>query len=100
MVRALIGSFRFLRDFPNVINVFVYAEKEDKIQYAIDTFGDTPEQAARRVRQSDAARESYYHYLTKGKWGDLHHYHLTLNSSPIGKEACASIIMDYAAKKK
>ena len=94
------GADYILRDFPNVINVFVYAEKEDKIQYAIDTFGDTPEQAARRVRQSDTARESYYHYLTKGKWGDLRHYHLTLNSSPVGKEACADLIIEYAAKRK
>ena len=58
------------------------------------------EQAIRRVRHSDAARESYYHYLTKGKWGNLSNYHLTLNSSPIGKEACADIIMAYAAKTK
>ena len=70
------------------------------MKYAMDTFGDTREQAIRRVRHSDAARESYYHYLTKGKWGNLSNYHLTLNSSPIGKEACADIIMAYAAKTK
>lgn len=89
-----------LRDFPNVVNVFIYADPEDKIQYAIDKFEDTREQAARRVRQSDAARESYYHYLTKGKWGNLNNYDITLNSSPIGKAACADIIMQYAANKK
>lgn len=89
-----------LRDFPNVINVFVHADPEDKIKYAMDTFDDTREQAARRVRHSDAARESYYHYLTKGKWGDLTNYHLTLSSSAIGKPACAEIIIQYALKKK
>lgn len=94
------GADYILRDFPNLVNVFIYAEKEDKIQYAVDTYGDTPEQAARRVRHSDAARESYYHYLTKGKWGDLKNYHLTLNSSPIGKEACADVIVEYAMRTK
>lgn len=89
-----------LRDLPNVVNVFIYADPEDKIQYAMDKFEDSREQAVRRVRHSDAARESYYHYLTKGKWGNLNNYDLTLNSSPIGKAACADIIMQYAACKK
>lgn len=93
------GADYILRDLPNVVNVFLYAEKKDKLQYAMNTFGDTPEEAARRVRHTDAARESYYHYLTKAKWGDLKNYHLSLNSSPIGKEACAEIVIQYAMKK-
>ncbi|MBR5533528.1 MAG: cytidylate kinase-like family protein [Ruminiclostridium sp.] len=92
------GADYILRDFENVINVFIYAEEEDKVKYAMDTFGESHEQAVRRVHHSDAARESYYHYLTRGKWGNLSNYHLTLNSSPIGKEACADVIIAYAQK--
>ena len=92
------GADYILRDFPNVVNVFVYAEEEDKIKYAMETFGESHEQAVRRVHHSDAARESYYHYLTRGKWGTLSTSHLTLNSSPIGKEACAAVIIAYAKK--
>ena len=92
------GADYILRDFPNVVNVFVYAEEEDKVKYAMETFGESREQAIRRVHHSDAARESYYHYLTRGKWGNLSNYHLTLNSSPIGKEACADVIIAYAKK--
>ena len=94
------GADYILRDFPNLVNVFVYADLEDKIKYAMDTFDDTREQAIRRVRHSDTARESYYHYLTKAKWGNLNNYHLTMNSSPIGKEACAELIIQYALKTK
>ena len=89
-----------LRDFPNLINVFICAEDKDKAQYAIDTFGDTPEKAAKRVRHVDAARQSFYHYLTNEKWGDLTKYDLTLNSSSIGKEACADVIIAYAKAKE
>lgn len=92
------GADYILRDFPNVVNVFVYGEEEDKVKYAMDTFGESKEQALRRVHHSDAARESYYHYLTRGKWGNLSNYHLSLNSSPIGKEACADVIIAYAQK--
>ena len=90
------GADYILRDLPQVINVFLYADPADKLQYAMDTYGDTREQAARRVRHSDAARESYYPYLTKNKWGDLKNYHLTLNTSPVGKLACAELILQYA----
>ena len=60
--------------------------------------GTARSRAARRVRQSDAARESYYHYLTKKKWGDLKNYHLSLNTSPVGKAACAELILQYAQR--
>ncbi len=93
------GGGLYPPDLPQVINVFLYADPADKLQYAMDTYGDTREQAARRVRHSDAARESYYHYLTKKKWGDLKNYHLTLNTSPVGKLACAELILQYARQR-
>lgn len=94
------GADYILRDFPNVINVFLTADEEDKIKYAMDKMQENREQAIRRVNHSDAARESYYHYLTRGQWGDLHNYHMTLNSSQIGKEACADIVIAYAQRLK
>lgn len=94
------GADYILRDLPNVLNVFVFAKEEDKVQYAMDTFGETYEEGQHRVRHSDAGRESYYHYLTRGKWGDLSNYHLTLNSSCIGKEACADVIIAFAERMK
>ena len=94
------GADYILRDFPNVVNVFVHAEMEDKVKYAMETYGEDKEHAARRVRHIDAARESYYHYLTGGRWGELNHYDLTLNSSAIGKENCAEIIVAFAEKKQ
>ena len=90
------GADFILRDFPNLINVFVCAEEEDKVKYAMEAFGDPEDKAAKRVRHIDASRQSYYHYLTKEKWGDLTKYDLTLNSSGIGKEACADVIIAYA----
>lgn len=94
------GADYILRDFPGVVNVFVHADMEDKIKYAMDTYGENHEHAARRVRHIDASRESYYHYLTGNRWGELGGYDLTLNSSSIGKEACAEIIVSFARKKQ
>ena len=65
----------------------------------METHDEPREKAIKRVRHSDTARESYYHYLTRERWGNLKNYDLCLNSSPIGKEACAEIIIEYAQRK-
>lgn len=87
------GADYILRDREDVLNVFLYADQADKLAYAMDTYGDRLEEAEQRVRQADASRESYYHYLTRAKWGDLKRYHLSLNTSPIGKEGGADLIV-------
>ena len=35
------GADYILRDVPNTVNVFLYAHWKDKLQYAMDTYGDT-----------------------------------------------------------
>ena len=77
------GADYILRDDPRRLSVFVHAEE-----------------AEQRVRQADASRESYYHYLTRAKWGDLKRYHLSLNTSPIGKEGGADLIVQYAKLRR
>lgn len=63
------GADYILRDREDVLNVFLYADQADKLAYAMDTYGDRPEEAEQRVRQVDASRESYYHYLTPRQVG-------------------------------
>ena len=98
--REIIAALQDVRDREDVLNVFLYADQADKLAYAIDTYGDRPEEAEQRVRQVDASRESYYHYLTRAKWGDLKRYHLSLNTSPIGKEGGADLIVQYAKLRR
>ena len=94
------GADYILRDMPNVINVFLTADEADQVKYSMEKFDEDEDQALRRVNHSNAARESYYHYLTRNKWADLHNYHLSLNTSQLGKEACADIIIAYAQRLK
>ena len=98
--REIIAALQDVRDREDVLNVFLYADQADKLAYAMDTYGDRPEEAEQRVRQVDASRESYYHYLTRAKWGDLKRYHLSLNTSPIGKEGGADLIVQYAKLRR
>ena len=104
-VPAFLGSsFAYLGGFQAMatLNAGRYAtmSDSDKLAYAMDTYGDRPEEAEQRVRQVDASRESYYHYLTRAKWGDLKRYHLSQNTSPIGKEGGADLIVQYAKLRR
>ena len=38
--------------------------------------------------------------LARAKWGDLKRYHLSLNTSPIGKEGGADLIVQYAKLRR
>lgn len=38
------GADYILRDFPHLVNVFLYAEKKDKVRYAMETYGESYEQ--------------------------------------------------------
>lgn len=92
------GADYILRDFPNVVNVFIHGDWEEKLRYLMEYYREDRETALHRMKHTDAARKSYYHYLTKGKWGNLKNYHLTIHSG-IGKEACGEIVVAYAMKK-
>ena len=50
----------------------------------METYGESYEQAVRRVRHADAARESYYHYLTKAN-GRLEKLPPDLEQQPSGQ---------------
>lgn len=83
-----------LRNYENVIRIFIYADEDYKIKRVMDVYGDTEEQAKKNIRHSDEARASYYKNISSRDWGDRHNYELMLNSS-IGIEESAEVICDY-----
>ena len=80
-----------LRDYENVIRIFIYAPNEYRIQQIMKMYGDSKEEAAEYMRQSDYARASYYRNISGKKWGDPHNYTLCIDVS-IGVEQCVKQI--------
>ena len=80
-----------LRDYDNVINVFIHAPKEYRINKIMEMYGDDQESATRNVRHSDIARAGYYRNISGRNWGDPHNYHICLDAS-LGDEACVNTI--------
>lgn len=88
-----------LRDNPDVVNVFVYGEKEDKIQRCIAEYGDDEAGVEKKMATYDKARRNYYNYHTSRKWGDYKNYDLAINSSLVGEEGAADVIVSYLEAK-
>lgn len=84
-----------LRNYDNVINIFIYAPEEEKIRRVMEIYKDTYEEAKKNVHRADAARSAYYKNISGLTWGDARHYHVSINSC-VGIETCADLISRFA----
>ncbi|MCD8037327.1 MAG: cytidylate kinase family protein [Clostridiales bacterium] len=83
-----------LRDYEDVVRIFIYAPEEYKIKRVMEVYGDTLDEAKRNVRRSDEARGSYYKNISEQTWGEHQNYEIMIDSS-IGVEASADTIYQY-----
>ena len=88
-----------LRDL-DCLDVFITAPEEIRIRRVAGREGITEEEAARLVRTKDRTRETYYNYFTFGNWGVASNYDLCLDSSILGVEATADLIIAFLNAKK
>ena len=84
-----------LKDRLNVFNIYVCADKEDRIERIMKKESLTYEEAAQKIDANDRERSRYYHEHTGKAWGDVNNYHMILNTSDLGVENCADILMRY-----
>lgn len=84
-----------LRDYDNVVNIFIHADKEFKIKRIMDIHNKTREEAIDMINKKDKKRKSYYNFYTNNVWGDVSNYHLSIDSSAVGIENAAKIIVDF-----
>lgn len=58
-----------LRDFENVVNIFITASMHDRVEQILNKQKVTPPEAKRIILQAEGKRASYYNYYTGKKWG-------------------------------
>ena len=83
-----------LRNYPNVVRIFIYAPKDYREKKVMEMYGDSPEAAKKSIARSDAARSAYYKSVSGQEWGNPHSYELCIDAS-VGEEAAADIICSY-----
>ena len=83
-----------LKDYDNVVRIFIHAPQDYRIQRVMDVYDDTPKEARVNIERSDKARASYYEHISGTHWGDARNYELTVDSSD-GVEKTAQFIVRY-----
>lgn len=86
-----------LRDFPNVVSVFVTADYEERVQAVMQRKEMTREQAEKHIREKEDSRASFYNYYTGKTWGHSASYDLCVNSSKLGQDKTVEYIKQFVA---
>ncbi len=86
-----------LRNYPDVVRIFIYAPKSYREKKVMEMYGDSPEAAKKSIARSDAARGAYYKSVSGKEWGDPHGYELCIDAS-VGEEAAADMICSYVRR--
>ncbi len=85
-----------LRDHPNCLKVFIYADKKDRIERTVREYGVAPNKAAKTIDNTDSGRAKYYSHYTEMTWGDCRHYNLCIDSSRFEVEGATRVIVEAA----
>lgn len=88
-----------LRDYPNVVSIFIYAPLEKCIQTEMHRLGLSRKEAEKRIADQDKYRRAYYKYHTGKEWGNPYNYDLCLNTGELTYEQCVVIIKNYLSVK-
>ena len=87
-----------LRNRDDVLNVFICADTETKIQRVMNVRKMVRERAETTMKEMDKKRRSYYKKYTDKEWGAIQNYDMVLNVSQLGLDGVADIIA-YAYQK-
>lgn len=88
-----------LKNQSNVINIYVSADKDFRVNRIMQLFNIERIQAEILLEETDRQRAAYYFANTGKTWGDVRNYQIILNTSDIGIENCANVLMRYFEMK-
>lgn len=84
-----------LKDYPNVVSVFIHADKEFCLARALERNSMTPREMQKFIERTDKYRGDFYAHYTGHKWEDLRNYDLCLDSGKLGFEKTVEEIKAY-----
>jgi cytidylate kinase len=80
----------------DILNVFIYADLESRINRAVKEYGLPPSEAKKIVIRIDKRRANHYNTFTENNWGSRRNYDLMINSAFLGLNGTADIIVTMA----
>ena len=84
-----------LKDYDNVLRIFVHAPLEDCMK-TVEALNICPKNQSKNYIQTiDKRRAAYYHYFTGKDWKDADNYDLCLNTSHLNWDQCIELVKAY-----
>lgn len=81
-----------LKDRDDVINIFITAPLENRIERVARRNDISLEEAKDRIKKTDKSRASYYNYYSSKDWGEAKSYDLCIDSSLLGIEGTVALL--------
>ena len=89
-----------LGDYSNMINTFIYAYKDDRINRIMKLYNLNEKQAKDRIKKVDKERKLYYEAHTGREWGTIESHEILLNASLTGIDGAVEILEALFKKKQ
>lgn len=88
-----------LKNRKDCVKLFIYADFDKRIDYAVKKHGVPPEKAKSVVSRTDKVRANYYNYYSSETWGDPNIYDLCINSGTLGTDGSVELICCYLKQR-
>ena len=85
-----------LRDFPNLISIFLHAPEDVCIKRIIERADCLDVNKARSIlRKTNRLRAEFYNFYTDRNWGEASTYHLSFDTSKLPLEVISDMVENY-----
>ena len=89
-----------LKDREDALHIFIHADKDFRADRIVRLYGESEKSPAARLQEKDKRRSVNYKHYTGRTWGASKNYDLSMNSSVLGVENCADIIVSIIQNSK
>ena len=89
-----------LKDREDALHIFIHADDEFRKNRIVKLYGQSEKTPAARLAEKDKRRKVNYQHYTGRNWGDAQNFDVCLDSSKLGVETCADIIVDIINRSK
>ncbi len=89
-----------LKDRSDCLHAFIHADMDFRADRIVRLYGESEKSPEARLNEKDKRRRVNYQHYTGRTWGLAQNYDICLNSSTVGVEKCADIIVEMVAGSK
>mgnify|MGYP004507420731 FL=1 len=88
-----------LRDWHNVVHVFLYASEEKRVERIMRVEHVDEGHARDLIKKTDKQRKNYYNFFADGNWGMRNNYDLMLRTDGLTADMAANLVIAFATMR-